>query len=305
MAAKIQIGDQIGTYRVISVVDGTTCHAVHLSRAQHVLISVDSRDATAQMIRRSQMIDTLQHPGVARVVDRGVLADHRPWLATEIVNGLALYDVVSTRALNEVELVDLIRYVAEVLAYAHRQGVVHRALKLRSVVLLTGERTYPVSISDWGAIAPPGLFSAPEGERDGRSDVYALGVIAYRAATQRFPRGASNDASSTSPGLSTLIMRMLAGDPDHRPTAAEVSALATELRANVDGDAVATAIATAELAAVEPPDLIPFADDDHVHITPARFGTPRWTPAPDFSSSSQRNDEATDEIVAKRPASDH
>jgi serine/threonine protein kinase len=161
------------------------------------------------------------------------------------------------------ELVTLIRDIADVLAYAHELGVVHRALTLRSIVLATGTRSFPVAVADWGmrsgdigVYAAPELSMEPSAEANGRADVYSLGVIAFRAATQRFPgEGGMFDASGVPTGLATLIARMLAVDPNERPTAAEVRALANYVMANDDSD-------------------------DVVHATP-RFTKPKWTPAPE------------------------
>jgi serine/threonine protein kinase len=300
--SDIAIGDRIGGYRVVGLVTGGGYLAAHPSRAQRVLIEIGSR---IDLARTAQVIESLQHPGVARMIARGELADKRPWIASEVVDGVPLYDVIATRVMATDDLVRLIRNIAGVLTHAHRLGVVHHSLTLRSVTLLTGARVYPVAISDWGVRAERGVYTAPERKGDGRADVYALGVIAYRAATRLFPRGVVTHVDCGSPGLSTLISRMIASDPDERPTAAEVVALAAELRATVDGDVVASALEEAADLATEEPELMPFAeDDDRAHITAPRFAKPRWTPAPKFSITDARNDEVTGEIVAKRPSSD-
>jgi serine/threonine protein kinase len=183
---------------------------------------------------------------------------------------------------------------------------VHRALTLRSIILATGTREAPVCIADWGAAADSlTAFSAPEGnEGDGRSDVYALGVIAYRALTGKFPTSRSVvEVPGASPGLAALITRMLATNPADRPTAAEVGALSSELLANGEG-AIAVAVADAKRVATEPPDLARFADDldqgdDVVHTPGPRFSKPKWTPAPPITITSEHSNNAAGEILVK------
>src|SRR5207302_9191831 len=95
-----------------------------------------------------------------------------------------------------------VRELADVLAHAHARGVTHRALTLRSVMFATGDRLAPVSVLDWGLpVDDIGIFGAPErgsADADGRADVFALGVIAFRALTRRFP---GEGARETMPGV--------------------------------------------------------------------------------------------------------
>jgi serine/threonine protein kinase len=94
------------------------------------------------------------------------------------------------------------------------------------------------------------------GTHDGRVDIYSLGVIAFRAATGVFP---GEDGvfvmTGVSEGLASLIMRMLAINPEERPTAAEVRADAAELLGGQPGE-------------------------DIIYQSGPRFPRPRWTPAP-------------------------
>jgi serine/threonine protein kinase len=296
MANRGIVGAQIGSYRIISHLVGNTYRAVHTVTARRALVEVAApiersddgqwRDVRLQMLRAQRLVESMQHPGIARIVERGILPDHRPWIATDVPNGIGLSDVIARREMPPTELLAVIRDIADVLAYAHSLGVVHRALTLRSIVLVTGTRNFPIAIADWGMRAGDiGVYAAPElsmtAEPDGRADVYSLGVIAFRAATRKFPGDEGVFAVPGVPsGLATLIARMLAIDPNERPTAAETRALAGELLTNeraVEAAAAATPI----------PELIRFADetpptaDDVVFPGGPRFGKPKWTPNPD------------------------
>jgi len=233
-----------------------------------------------EMMRAQRLAEALKHPGVARIIERGVLADHRPWIATEVPSGLGLYEVIARRTLVVGEATSLIRDVADVLAYAHARGVIHRALTLRSITMRSGA-AFPLCISEWGLrVDDLGVFGAPEltmdGRFDGRIDVYALGVIAFRAVTRRFPgEGGVFDVPHAPTGLATLIARMLAISPSERPIAAEVRAVASELiAAGEDGE-------------------------DVVQVGKPRFSRPKWTPSPELVITSERAPTASGEIEKK------
>jgi serine/threonine protein kinase len=316
MDDRLRVGEHIGGYRITGHVFDGTYRAVD-ARGGRVLLEIaprDSwRDAAIHMLRAERVAAAIQHPGIARIRERGALPDGRPWLATEFPSGLGLYDLIARRPLPGVEVTTLIRDVADVLAHVHSHGVVHRALTPRSIVLATGPRDHAISITDWGLLAETGIYAAPEtrtGIVDGRADVYSLGVIAYRAVTQQFPpEHGIDDVPGVSAGLATLVARMLAQVVDERPTAAEVRALANELLDSGAEHAIDNVIADATREAAEAaqatPELISFAEDtepnadDIVHAGGPRFGKPKWTPNPDFQITSERGPIATGEIDKK------
>jgi serine/threonine protein kinase len=275
----LAIGQTIGSYRIVGALAPNAYRAVHLASPRRVVIHVGGttrwREIAIDVLRAARMIDSLGHAGIAPIVDRGVLADRRPWWASEVPNGVRLYELLARRTLESAEVAGLVHDVADVLAHAHGRGIVHGALTLRSIVLATGERKFPLCITDWGLPAEDhGVFAAPEGASGlAGVDVYALGVIAYRAVTRRFPvDGVSDELPGVAAGLATLIARMLAVDPDARPSASDVRSRASELRAA-----------------------------DVVHVSTPRFSKPKWTPAPPITISSAGADraDASGEIIGK------
>lgn len=233
-------GDSIGSYRVVSLVAGRpdVYRAVHHRAPQRAIVKVapssDWRAMAVDMLRAASVLESLHHAGIQRVIDLGVLADRRPWIASELVEGIALSDLIQRRKLSPVEVASIVRDVSEVLAHAHEHGVLHRHLTPVSITLRTGERTFPVSIGDWGDVrfshgVEPTVYEAPEREPSGKRDVYALGVIAFRALTGMFPIGATHDVPGATGPLAELIIRMLGTDAAHRPTATQVWAMAAKL----------------------------------------------------------------------------
>ena len=291
--AQLAVGDVIGSYRVIGHLVGSTYRAVHVSSPRRALIEIGAldswRETGVEMLRAQRLVESMQHPGIARIVERGMLPDRRPWMITDVPSGIGLYDVIGRRAMPTPELITLIRDVADVLAYAHALGVVHRALTFRSIVLATGSRPFPIAVTDWGrAVEDLGVFGAPElstaAPFDGRVDVYALGVIAFRAATGNFPgEGGVFDVSDAPVELAALISRMLAIDPNDRPSASQVRQYAT----TVLGEWTDTE------------EFIPPDFEDTVLVPTPRFAKPRWTPSPDVPITSERAPTASGEITKK------
>lgn len=253
------IGDHIGAYRITGTLPNGAYSAVHRHQARKVQIVVAPARELVEYVRT---IQALPHPGIAGIVDRGALADGRPWLAIDVPSGLALFELIARRPMPSVEVAALIYNVAGVLAFAHEHGIAHGNLTLHSIVLVTGRRDLPVCITDLGRA---GVSARPA---DARADIHALGTIAYRAVTQLFPTQFTDAVPAADPALADLIVRMLAQDPDERPTAVEVRAAAADL---IDVD-------------------------DRVHVT-ARFAAPKWTPAPLITSD--RAAAVAGEIVGK------
>lgn len=255
-------GDRVGSFRIVGALGPDRHAAVHVASPRRAIVHIAStdgwRDTAVHVLRTARVIESLEHPGIAPIVERGVLPDRRPWWAAEVPNGVALFDLIARRAMPAGEVAELVRDVAEVLAHAHARHVVHRALTVRSIVLATGERAFPLSITDWGLVAKDlGVYAAPEATREAPADVYALGVIAHRAATRLFPvDGEPGDLAELPAELASQIRRMLALDPAARPSAAELSGRAR---------------------------------------TFPRFARPKWTPAPPVgvvpAVSPQRDDD--------------
>ncbi len=291
---QLTVGQQVGSYRIVGHLVGDTYRAAHLSLPRRALIEVGPvdrwRQVGMQMLRAQLLVHSLQHPGIARIIERGMLPDRRPWIATEVPNGLGLYDLVARRAMSPAELAALIRNIADVLAYAHSLDVVHRALTFRAIVLATGPRAFPVAIADWGRpLDDLGVFAAPELSTDslydGRVDVYSLGVIAFRVATGDFPgEGSVHDVPGAPTELAVLIARMLAIDPEERPSAAEVRVRAGELLGDLRDEEEPT-----------DPDR-----GDFVRASGPRFPRPKWTPAPDLVITSERAPTVSGEITKKQ-----
>jgi serine/threonine protein kinase len=166
---------------------------------------VRSTDAMTRFQRELEAIQRLRHSNVVRALAHGTIADGRPYLVLEFLEGPSLRDVLIDRgALPPREVLEILEPLCDALAVAHDAGLVHRDVKPSNVILVRDEigRLRPVLL-DFGLVklvdqVGPGLTSsrsmlgtpaamAPEQMRgqpvDARTDVYALGLLIYHMLT--------------------------------------------------------------------------------------------------------------------------
>ncbi len=210
------------------------------------------------------VISQLDHPNVVRINDYGQEADGLLYLAMDFLQGIELQEVLQREGtLPLPRIVDIALQVAAGLGHAHARGIVHRDVKPSNIVLVKslddeGRPVELVKVCDFGIAARAGTstllgtpaYMSPEqcagGEVDGRSDVYALGVIVFELATGQLPFSSNDPAelvtmqrqappplpSSIRPvdaRLESLVLRMLQKSPGERPQ--DMRALRTELKA--------------------------------------------------------------------------
>jgi serine/threonine-protein kinase len=148
--------------------------------------------------RERDGLRAVEHPAVARLLDAGVLDDGAPFLASEWIDGEPLEDALAAGRLDWGATRAILASVARGLGAIHAAGVVHRDLKPSNIMLPRGGEPAAV-IVDFGHALPDGdrrvtadgmavgtpLYMSPEQiagkPLDGRADLYALGVILYRA----------------------------------------------------------------------------------------------------------------------------
>lgn len=232
-------------FRVTAQTADGCFRAVHLPSSRRVVVDVGHDPV--EIVMAANALDAIGR-GATRLVEHGRLPDGRAWCATEAPAGMAIGDVLLRRTLTQVELAQLLRDTAAVLKAAHDHGVVHTQLSPETIYLGTGTKHAPVIVAAWldmvavGASASKlSTYSPPEASLrvDGRSDIYALGLIAFHALTGRFPNADDDHVPDVSEALSRLVIRMCALDVQRRPNAAEVVYLSTRL---LEGDPAPRAI---------------------------------------------------------------
>jgi serine/threonine protein kinase len=163
------------------------------------------------LVREACIIEALDHPGIPRVYECGVLADGRPWIATELIEGMSL---ATRQPTSMVEAAALVRDVADILAHAHARGVIHHNVVPEAILYPHARRWFPLCLVDWSL--------ARSADMRMTDDIYALGTIARRILL-------ATPANGRAPIFTALVERMLARDPHRRPTADNVRDHATWL----------------------------------------------------------------------------
>jgi len=290
--------ERIGEYRIERLVVRTaTCieyYAEHLVLPRRAVLKVLAPNVAAlPVLREACILEALHHPGVVRVYESGLLPDRRPWFARELVEGTLVSQSLAPGAMDRLEVLALLRDVAEVLSHAHYRGIVHASLHPDKIRITGRQRGYPVCITDWSDARAHDATSAPHAPSaaswhytapevatgdalDDRADVFALGVIAYRLLTGMLPfenqvataigGRAQHDATElrcpdAPRELTRMVDQMLSHDRWDRPSASEVHQDLTWL---------------CEALAVPSRGL--------------RIRQPRWTPPLDFTPHDRQRD---------------
>src|SRR5262249_16922756 len=146
----------------------------------------------------------LRHPHIVPVFDAGE-ADGCRYIASAFVAGRTLAEALGRRPLPCADAARLARALAEALAYAHRQGVVHRDVQPANVLLDGQGRPHLLDfglahrdeelarLTQAGAVIGTPAYMAPEvargheGDPLPASDQYSLGVVLYEMLTGRPP----------------------------------------------------------------------------------------------------------------------
>ena len=203
-------GRHIGRYRILSTLGRGGMGVVYLAEqanpqrlvALKLLAGASGAAALARFRREAELLARLSHPGIARIVEVDAETDGRPYLVMEYVEGRDLATHCAT--LSRDERLALLARVADAVEHAHARGVVHRDLK-PSNILVDGDGQPRVldfgigqmlgeghTLTETGMLLGTPAYISPEqasgsARPDARSDVYALGVIAYELMTDRLP----------------------------------------------------------------------------------------------------------------------
>ncbi len=261
------VGATVGSYRLEERIGGGGMGDVYRGRRADdafekrvavKLLRADLRrpDFIERFTHERNVLASLDHPSIARLLDGGACGDGTPFLVMEYVEGVALDSYCNDRKLSLRDRLELFATVCRAVHYAHRNLVVHRDLKPGNI-LVTEEGE--VKLLDFGiakvldddAAGDQTLtghqlltprYASPEQMDRGRittaSDVYALGVILYEllAGQHPYPKESTDtelrraildeippkpsavatNASGLSGDLDNIVLHAVRKEPDRR-----------------------------------------------------------------------------------------
>ena len=171
-----------------------------------------AKDAVARFRAERQILASLSHPNIAKLIDGGSTDENLPYLVLEYVDGLPIDEYCDTHQLDIPARLQLFTKVCGAVDFAHRNLIVHRDLKPNNILVDTNgepklldfgiakllenssvQQTMAVTREGMRAMTPE--YASPEQVRGEpisvATDVYALGVLLYKLMTGQSPYGVS------------------------------------------------------------------------------------------------------------------
>lgn len=272
MHAEVAAARRVGNYELFEEIGHGGIARVY--RARHRLLKrptavkiIELHQATDELLarfdREVKLCSQLMHPNTIEIFDYGRTPEGRPFYAMELLEGLTLQQLVERHGpFNAARTLRVLVGVAGSLSEAHERGLVHRDVTPANVMLCRKGADYDFpKLLDFGLIkdtrtphtrdltravrilGTPSYMAPERIERpdsaDQRSDLYALGAVAFFLLTGRPPFAAEGDlalaykvVNATAPSVASLakgpvpaelvelIARCLAKDPAQRPQTA-------------------------------------------------------------------------------------
>jgi serine/threonine-protein kinase len=226
---ELGAGDELGAWRLLDRLGQGGMGAVYLAeradghfeqRAAIKLIrGTPGAQTLAQFARERQILATLQHPHIARLLDGGATPGGQPYLVMECVEGVPIDAYCEQHALGLGARLHLFQEVCGAVRFAHQRLIVHCDLKPSNVLVRADgtpvlldfgiARALDRQLQDIGtSYFTPG-YASPEQLRGDAvttaSDVYALGLILFELVSGR--RARLDDADRTVALLGTAAIR--------------------------------------------------------------------------------------------------
>jgi len=214
------IGRRLGTYEIVEQIGaggmGEVYRAIRADdqyRKQVAIKLLRAGQNSDFVIRRfkneRQILASLDHPNIARLLDGGTTEEGVPYFVMELIEGQPITEYCDSRNLPIVERLKRFTSVCSAVQYAHQRLIVHRDIKPSNILVThegmpklldfgiakivdTDSRTGPATLTIFRALTPG--YASPEQVKGEPittvSDVYALGVVLYELLTGQHPYSA-------------------------------------------------------------------------------------------------------------------
>ncbi len=211
----------IGRYRIESLIGQGGMGAVYKAQQDSprrtvalkvIKAGVASKNLLLRFEIEAQILGKLDHPGIATIYEAGTFDEGQgtqPFFAMEFVEGQELLDYANSKNLGTRDRLALLAKIADAVQHAHQKGIIHRDLKPGNILVTEKGQ---IKILDFGVaratdadiqtatmqtdigqligtipyMSPEQASGNPD-DLDTRSDVYAIGVIAYELLTGQMP----------------------------------------------------------------------------------------------------------------------
>jgi serine/threonine protein kinase/tetratricopeptide (TPR) repeat protein len=209
----LPVGTIIGKYKIIEEIDrggmAVVYKALQMDLDRIVALKVLPANITInrrfvdRFLSEAHAVAKLSHPNIVNIHEVAV-ENNVYYLAMDYIPGINLYYYLNYQKPKLIEVLEITAKLADALAYAHKQKIVHRDLKLNNVIMK--DNTTPVLIdfglakaleSEEGTITKTGeimgspAYMAPERllgkNADARSDICSLGIMLYEMLTFKNP----------------------------------------------------------------------------------------------------------------------
>ncbi|MBA3460266.1 MAG: protein kinase [Deltaproteobacteria bacterium] len=269
-ARKSLVGKTIDGFVVEAILGGGSFGTVYRGRQlgldRPVAIKVPTAEIASDPVmakrfaREARAAARVTHPGVVAIYAVGEIADGRPYLAMQLIDGEPLDRILETGPVPPLRALKIARLIASALSETHATDVVHRDLKPTNIVWRRDRNGDDrITLVDFGiAVCKPGNadatrltsggligtphYMSPEqahGEVvDHRADLYALGCILFELVTSKPPFEGSgfevllahlgrpipapSDRNPELPeAIDNLCVHLMAKKPEDRPRSAD------------------------------------------------------------------------------------
>ena len=210
------VGRRVGAYKILERIGvggmGEVYRAIRADGqyAKEVAVKIvrggfDSGSVNERFRNERQILASLDHPNIARLLDGGTADDGMPYLVMELIDGERIDLYCERHRLTVVDRLRLFRQVCSAVQYAHRRLVIHRDIK-PSNILVTKDGSpklldfgiakilSPVNDAETAFTVTQAMtpeYASPEQIRGDAittaTDVYSLGVVLYQLLTGRSP----------------------------------------------------------------------------------------------------------------------
>ncbi|MFA5927802.1 MAG: serine/threonine-protein kinase [Candidatus Margulisiibacteriota bacterium] len=259
----MDVGDKLGSYELLEKLGEGGMAVVYKANdlsLQHEVVIKFPKDNFAQNPKYLQIFEEegrklakLRSPYILSVIAADYLHEP-PYIVLEYLEGKSLEEILEVMSIHdrgvlpEEKAIEIIRKVAEGLATAHREGIIHCDINPSNIMLSYNDK---VTVMDFGiaqaasdqpvrpssVVGNPGYMSPEQIEGkplDPRTDIYSLGAVFFEMVTGRAPfesdsieemldkalnSSPANPRSfnkNISPKVASMILTMLEKDPDKR-----------------------------------------------------------------------------------------